>query len=299
MSEKNYKGGLYDPQFEHDACGVGFVANINGARTNKIIRDGLEVLVNLSHRGAKGAEENTGDGAGILMQIPHEFLAERLRFDGFTLPEPGDYGVGMICLPKDAGDAQKIQALVDDAVYRSGQKVLFWREVPTDNSRLGRSAKAAEPAFMQVFVGRAEGLSSDDFERTLLLIRKRAWTAVGESSIEGRDDYYVSSMSSRTVAYKGMLSADQVETYFPDLQDSKMTSALALVHQRFSTNTFPSWRLAHPFRYVAHNGEINTLGGNTNWMRARQGLFRSDYYGDQIKDLFPVVIGRASCRGRV
>ena len=288
-SETIYKGGLYDPRFEHDSCGVGFVADINGRRSNQIVRNGLEVLVNLSHRGAKGAEVNTGDGAGILIQIPHEFLADKCRANGFELPGPGEYGVGMVCLPQGDRDAQKIQAILEDAVHRTGQSVLCSRDVPTDNSPVGISSKAVEPRFRQVFIGRGSETAIVDFERALLLIRKRAEKSVKESSIEGREDFYVSSMSSRTIVYKGMLSAEQVEVYFPDLQDRSVKSALALVHQRFSTNTFPSWRLAHPFRYLAHNGEINTLRGNINWMRAREGLFRSDFYGDDIQDLFPVL----------
>ena len=285
-----YKGGLYDPRFEHDACGVGFVADIAGRASNRIVRDGLQVLLNLSHRGAQGAEVNTGDGAGVLIQIPHEFLARKCRAGGLKLPARGRYGVGMICLPKDDADSQKIRTLVEDAVYRSGQKVIFWRAVPTDNSKLGASAKAVEPRFVQMFVGRADGLSDEDFERTLLLIRKRAEKAVAESLIDGLEDFYVPSLSSKTIVYKGMLSAGQIQNYFKDLGDPSLASALILVHQRFSTNTFPSWRLAHPFRYVAHNGEINTLRGNINWMRAREGLFRSEFFGSDIADLFPVLI---------
>ncbi len=285
-----YKGGLYDPRFEHDACGVGFVADIAGRASNRIVRNGLQVLLNLSHRGAQGAEVNTGDGAGVLIQIPHEFLARKCRAGGLELPAKGRYGVGMLCLPKDDADSQKIRTLVEDAVYRSGQKVIFWRVVPTDNSELGTSAKAAEPRFVQMIVDRAAGLSDEDFERTLLLIRKRAEKAVDESSIDGREDFYVPSLSSKTIAYKGMLSAGQIQNYFTDLGDPSLASALIMVHQRFSTNTFPSWRLAHPFRYVAHNGEINTLRGNINWMRAREGLFRSEFFGSDIADLFPVLI---------
>ncbi len=290
MKESIHRGGLYDPRFEHDACGVGFVADIAGRASNRIIRNGLEVLLNLSHRGAKGAEANTGDGAGILIQIPHAFLAAKCGVDGFRLPEPGDYGVGMLGLPSDDADSQKIRTLAQDAVDRTGQTVLFWRVVPTDNSQVGASARAVEPRFVQMFVGRGDDTAPEDFERALLLVRKRAEHAVEASSIEGRDDFYVSSLSSRTLVYKGMLSADQIEVYFPDLQDPAMESALALVHQRFSTNTFPSWKLAHPFRYVAHNGEINTLRGNINWMRAREGLFRSEFFGDDVRDLFPVIV---------
>ena len=282
-------GGLYDPRFERDSCGVGFVADIEGRRSNDIVRQGLEIVVNLRHRGAKGAEENTGDGAGILLQMPDEFLRAVCQENGLPLPDAGDYGVGVVFLPVDDGDSQKIQALVEDAVYRTGQRLLGWRDVPVDYSMLGRTARAAAPRIRHVFIGRGDGTAVEDFERRLLLARKRMQFAIEKSSIPGRTSFYVASMSARTISYKGMLSAEQLEPCFPDLQDSRVKSALALVHQRFSTNTFPSWPLAQPFRYLAHNGEINTLLGNINWMRAREGLFESDLFGDDIKDLFPVV----------
>ncbi len=287
---KPTKGGLYDPRFEHDSCGVGFVVDIEGKPSNRIIRQGLEILMNLRHRGAKGAEANTGDGAGILLQIPHAFFEQEFQKDNIRLPAAGEYGVGMVFLPPQAREAQIIQSLIEDAVYRTGQTLLGWRDVPTDNSPIGTSARWAEPEIRQVFIARGEATEASDFERKLLLLRKRAERAVRESSIPGQDAFYVASLSSRTIVYKGMLSAEQTEVYFPDLQDPQMESALALVHQRFSTNTFPSWPLAHPFRYLAHNGEINTLRGNINWMRAREGLFRSELFGDALPDLFPVVI---------
>ena len=283
------RGGLYDPRFEHDSCGVGFVVDIQGRRSNQIVRQGLEVVVNLRHRGAKGAEANTGDGAGILLQIPHEFFAGVSEANNLVLPEPGDYGVGVVFLPPGDPESQKIQALVEDAVYRTGLRLLGWRDVPVDSSPIGASARAAEPRIRHAFIGRGETTSREDFERKLLLVRKRAERAVEGSSITGREDFYVASLSSRTIAYKGMLSAEQLETYFPDLGDPRIRSAVALVHQRFSTNTFPSWPLAQPFRYLAHNGEINTLRGNINWMRAREGLSTSDLFGDDISDLFPVI----------
>ena len=287
---KPTKGGLYDPRFEHDSCGVGFVVDIEGKRSNRIVRQGLEILMNLRHRGAKGAEANTGDGAGILLQIPHAFFEQEFQKDNMHLPAPGEYGVGMVFLPSKDSEAQKIQSLFEDAVYRTGQILLGWRDVPTDNSPIGASARSAEPRIRQVFIGRGAETEASELERKLLLLRKRAERAVRESSIPERDAFYVASMSSRTIAYKGMLSAEQTEVYFPDLQDPQMTSALALVHQRFSTNTFPSWPLAQPFRYLAHNGEINTLRGNINWMRAREGLLGSDLFGDDLCDLFPVII---------
>jgi len=281
------KQGLYDPQFEHDACGVGFVVDIAGRKSNDIVRRSLQVLVNLQHRGAKGCEENTGDGAGILLQIPHEFLKEECKKLAFDLPTPGNYGVGMVCLPRDAYTQKWAKGIIEAAITRAGQKVLGWRDVPTDNSPIGDSAKAVEPVFKQVFIGRDPYLKTvDDFERKLYLIRKRIEKTTTE--------LYFASLSARTLIYKGMLSAEQMEVYFPDLVDPRIMSALAVVHQRFSTNTFPSWSLAHPFRYISHNGEINTLRGNINWMRAREALFQSDLFGDDIKDLLPVIVDGGS-----
>jgi glutamate synthase (NADPH) large chain len=277
------KQGLYDPGFEHDSCGVGFVVDIAGRKSNDIVRRSLQVLVNLQHRGAKGCEENTGDGAGILLQIPHEFLKAECRKSGFDLPSPGSYGVGMVCLPRDSHSQRWCREMVEAAVVRAGQTVLGWRDVPTNNTPIGDSAKAVEPVFKQVFVGRNLYLkNADDFERKLYLIRKRIEKTTAE--------LYFASFSGRTLIYKGMLSADQMETYFPDLVDPRIVTALAVVHQRFSTNTFPSWSLAHPFRYISHNGEINTLRGNINWMTAREALFESELFGEDMKDLLPVVV---------
>ena len=277
------KQGLYDPQFEHDACGVGFVVDIAGRKSNEIVRRSLQVLVNLQHRGAKGCEENTGDGAGILIQIPHEFLKAECIKLGFSLPAAGNYGVGMVCMPRDGYTQRWCKEIVEGAITRAVQKVLGWRDVPTDNSPIGDSAKAVEPVFKQVFVERNSYLkTTDDFERKLYLIRKRIEKTTTEM--------YFPSFSARTLIYKGMLSAEQIEVYFPDLVDPLIVSALAVVHQRFSTNTFPSWSLAHPFRYISHNGEINTLRGNINWMKAREALFESELFGDDIRDLLPVIV---------
>jgi glutamate synthase (NADPH/NADH) large chain len=281
------KNGLYDPQFEHDACGVGFVVDIAGRRSNEIVRRSLQVLLNLQHRGAKGAEENTGDGAGILIQIPHEFLKAECKKLGFELPAPGHYGVAMVCLPRDSYTQKWCMEIIAAAIARAGQKFLGWRDVPTNNSTIGDSAKAVEPVFKQVFVERNQYLTSvDDFERKLYLIRKRVEKTTTE--------LYFDSFSARTLIYKGMLSADQMETYFPDLVDTRIISALAVVHQRFSTNTFPSWSLAHPFRYISHNGEINTLRGNINWMKAREAQFASQLFGEDVKDLLPVIVDGGS-----
>ncbi len=277
------KQGLYDPQFEHDACGVGFVVDIAGRKSNDIVRRSLQVLVNLQHRGAKGCEANTGDGAGILLQIPHEFLKDECRKLGFHLPAPGDYGVGMVCLPRDPFSAKWCEEIIEAAIARAGQKLLGWRSVPANNSPIGDSAKAVEPAFKQVFIEKNPYIKSrEEFERKLYLIRKRVEKTT--------TDVYFDSMSCNTIIYKGMLSAEQIEIYFPDLADPRIVSALAVVHQRFSTNTFPSWSLAHPFRYISHNGEINTLRGNINWMKARETLFESSLFGEDVRDLLPVIV---------
>src|SRR6185369_4138459 len=262
---------------------------------NAIVRKSLQVLINLQHRGAKGCEINTGDGAGILLQVPHAFLLEEVKKLGIVLPEPGKYGVGMVCLPQDVSARRKCEELLEAAVARTGQTLLGWRDVPTDNSEIGNSAKAVEPVFRQIFVGCAPSVKTrEELERKLYLIRRRAENAVAASDIKDKNYFYLSSFSSNTIVYKGMLSADQMDTYFPDLVDPRVESALAVVHQRFSTNTFPSWPLAHPFRYISHNGEINTLRGNINWMRAREAQFESELFGNDIKDLMPTIVDGGS-----
>ncbi len=289
--------GLYDPENERDACGVGFVAHLKGKRSHQIVADALQVLVNLLHRGACGCEVNTGDGAGILIQVPHTFFKREASKLGFALPEPGHYGVGMVFLPKDAAQRDQMVKLFEKAVVNAGQKVLGWRDVPTDNRKLGQSAIDAEPVIRQVFIGRGTKAETEDaFERRLFLIRKDAGHAASESNLSQKGFFYLPSLSCRTIIYKGMLIADQMESYFPDLLDPEMDSALALVHQRFSTNTFPSWSLAHPFRYLAHNGEINTLRGNINWMRAREALFACEEFftPEEMKRIVPVVNERGS-----
>jgi glutamate synthase (ferredoxin) len=284
------KQGLYDPQFEHDSCGVGFVVDMFGRKSHSIVQKSLRVLINLQHRGAKGAEINTGDGAGILLQVPHAFLVEEAKKLKIVLPDPGKYGVGMVSLPRGAAARRSCEKLMEEAVLRTGQSVLGWRDVPTDNFQIGDSAKSVEPVFRQIFVGASSAVKSrDEVERKLYLIRRRAENAVANSNIQDKNYFYVSSMSANTLVYKGMLSADQMGPYFPDLVNPKMETALAVVHQRFSTNTFPSWPLAHPFRYISHNGEINTLRGNINWMKARERQFKSAFYGEDIQDLLPVL----------
>ncbi len=283
--------GLYDPAHEHDACGVGFVVDIKGRRSHAIVTQALQVLKNLLHRGACGCEVNTGDGAGILIQMPHAFLTRECERLGLTLPGPGHYGAGLVFLPRAAADAAECRRILEGIIREEGQTVLGWRAVPTDSSAVGPSARAVEPVFRQVFVGRAAGVADRAaFERKLYVIRKRAEHAVSRTSLAEKKFFYLPSLSANTLIYKGMLSADQIEGMFPDVTDPLVDSALALVHQRFSTNTFPSWPLAHPYRMIAHNGEINTLRGNINWMHAREAIVRSAVLGDDLRKLMPVVL---------
>jgi glutamate synthase (NADPH) large chain len=281
--------GLYDPQNEHDACGVGFVADIKNRKAHHIVRQGLEILERLTHRGAVGADPLAGDGAGILIQMPDAFLRAECARTGVTLPPEGEYGVGMIFLPRDSSARAACEAVIEDTVRAEGQAVLGWRDVPTDNSTLGHSVVAVEPLVRQVFIGRGAGVADQDtFERKLFVIRKVAENAIAAKG-EVCADFYVPSMSSRTLVYKGMLLANQVGVYYRDLSDERLVSALALVHQRFSTNTFPKWRLAHPFRMICHNGEINTLRGNVNWMAARRHAMRSERLGEDLEKLWPLI----------
>jgi glutamate synthase (ferredoxin) len=283
--------GLHDPATEHDACGVGFVVDIKGRRSHAIVQHGLSILKNLNHRGACGCEENTGDGAGILVQMPHAFLKEEcVRLD-IKLPEAGQYGAGLVFLPRDGAQRASVEQQFAGIVSEEGQLLLGWRDVPTDNSSLGPTARACEPVIRQIFIGRGANVTDDTaFERKLYVIRKRIEHTVARSDLSERDLFYIPSLSSRTLVYKGMLTPMQVAPMFSDLADARFDSALALVHSRFSTNTFPSWPLAHPFRFVAHNGEINTLRGNINWMRAREALCRSALFGDDLKKLMPIVL---------
>jgi glutamate synthase (ferredoxin) len=285
------KQGLYDPQFEHDACGLGFVVNIKGQKSHQTVTDALQILVNLDHRGACGCEANTGDGAGILMQVPHDFLVAQTAKLGFNLPAFGQYGVGMLFLPKNSIERDGVKFELEKIISAEGQTLLGWRDVPTDNSSLGKSAVAAEPHMAQLFIGRSANLKDDAaFERKLYVIRKLAEQTIRYGNkVVGGKWFYVSSLSSRTIVYKGMLMPEQVSKYYKDLCDPALTTALALVHSRFSTNTFPSWDRAHPNRYIAHNGEINTLRGNVNWIRAGQSNFISDLFGKDIKKVIPVI----------
>ncbi|OAN45460.1 glutamate synthase large subunit [Magnetospirillum moscoviense] len=279
--------GLYDPRYEHDACGVGFIADIKNRKSHDIVVQGLEILKNLTHRGAVGADPLAGDGAGILIQMPDAFLRAEAARAGITLPDLGLYGAGTVFLPQDPTLRRACEMMVERLIVTEGQVLLGWRDVPTDNTGLGETVKPTEPFVRMVFIGRgARVTDQQDFERRLFIIRKQAENRVPHGA---EKDFYIPSLSTRTLVYKGMLLADQVGTYYKDLSDKRMVSAMALVHQRFSTNTFPSWRLAHPFRMVCHNGEINTLRGNVNWMNARRGAMNSEVLGEELAKLFPLI----------
>jgi len=281
--------GLYDPALEKDSCGVGFIADIKGRKSHKLAEDALAILRNLEHRGAVGADPRAGDGAGILVQIPHKFFAKKAARLGFNLPKPGEYAVGALFMPRDRDWRQVIRDIYSQVVKREGMTLIGWREVPTDNSTLGESVKPTEPVHLQVFIGRGKKIKSEaEFERRLYILRKSISHAIYTRKERRLSGYYPVSISCRTVIYKGMFLADQLDTYYPDLHDKDFETALALVHQRFSTNTFPTWSLAHPYRMIAHNGEINTLRGNVNWMAARQASVASDLFGDDINKLWPI-----------
>jgi len=282
---------MYDPQFEHDSCGVGFVCNINGKASNEIVRQGLRILVNLSHRGATGADPLTGDGAGILIQMPHRFFSETMKARTVTLPQPGSYGSGLVFLPSNDAERVKCKKIIQDTIVEEGQSVIAWRPVPTDDSHLGKTAKNTKPAIEQIFIGRGANIPEQlAFERKLYVIRRRIENAVRAAQLRQKSCFYIPSLSSRTFIYKGLLTPAQVENFFPDLQDPNIESAIGLVHSRYSTNTFPTWDLAQPFRFLAHNGEINTLRGNINWMQAKEGLLKSDSFGGDIEKLKHIVV---------
>lgn len=296
--------GLYDPAYEHDACGVGFIVDLKNRKSHDIVRQALQILCNLEHRGACGCEENTGDGAGILIQMPHRFLLQQTAALSLQLPPPGEYGVGVVYLPQDPAARERCEKTFEKIVRDEGQKVIGWRTVPTDHRPIGPTARRGEPAIRQIFIRRTPVADAANtpfadapgspgaglaFERKLYVIRKLAESAVKHSSIPHKEMFYVPSLSARTIIYKGMLNAPQVDAYFPDLRNPALESALALVHSRFSTNTFPSWARAHPYRYITHNGEINTLRGNINWMHARESLLASDLFGPDIKKILPII----------
>ncbi len=301
MTETGYpqKQGLYDPQHEHDACGFGFVVDVKGRPSHDIVSKALTVLVNLEHRGAVGAEKNTGDGAGILVQMPQGFLRAEAEKLGITLPpKPGHWAAGMVFLPPNDDGRVAVERLFEDVVRDEGQTFLGWRDVPTDNATLGPTARASQPIIRQIFVGRGTNCpDAMSFERKLYVIRRLVEKKVSRSAIPGRTHFYVPSLSHKTIVYKGMLNAPQLREFYVDLANPQLVSAIGMVHSRFSTNTFPSWSRAHPYRYISHNGEINTLRGNINWMHARQSMMRSSLFGDDLQKILTVVDTEGSDSG--
>jgi len=287
-SELPAEQGLYNPAYEHDACGMGFVAHLKGVKSARIVQQALNILTNMEHRGAVGSEVNTGDGAGILIQIPDRFLRRECGKLGFELPAPGDYAVGMAFLPQDTAQRQDAEATINRIVAEEGQTLLGWRDVPVNPAPIGPSARKSMPFMRMIFIGKAADVEAGiAFERRLYLIRKRAGSAINTKQHSGY--VYFPSVSSRTLVYKGMLTTEQVGQFYPDLSDPEVESAIAMVHSRFSTNTFPSWERAHPNRYLIHNGEINTIRGNHNWMDAREAIIGTDVFGDQLQETYPIV----------
>src|ERR1700722_13391167 len=289
--------GLYDPRNDHDACGIGFVVNIQGVQSHDIIVKGLQILINLAHRGACGCDPETGDGAGILIQIPHKFFARECAELGFTLPAAGEYGVGMVFLPVEPSHRLLAEGILERIAREEGLTVLGWRDTPVEADAIGRIARASQPYIEQIFIGNATGISLDELERKLYVVRKRAESEIAASDLPDKHFFYIPSLSSRTIIYKGLLLANQISEFYQELSDPDAVSALCLVHQRFSTNTFPSWQLAHPYRYLCHNGEINTVRGNINWMNAREKVLSSALFGDDFKKLLPVITPAGSDSG--
>ncbi len=281
--------GLYHPRNERDACGIGFVVNIHGNRSQDIISKGIQILISLTHRGACGCDPETGDGAGVIIQIPHELFSRECRKLGFHLPAQGEYGAGFVFLPVERQHRLQCEGIVERIVREEGLTLLGWRDTPLDVNAIGRVARVSQPYIQQIFIGRAEGMSEDELERKLYVVRKRAEREIFESDIHDKSFFYVPSLSCKTIVYKGLLLAPQITRFYGDLSDAECLSALCLVHQRFSTNTFPTWQLAHPFRYICHNGEINTVRGNAAWMHARQSILESPLFGPSIKKLMPVI----------
>ncbi|MES2700984.1 MAG: glutamate synthase subunit alpha, partial [Pseudomonadota bacterium] len=286
--------GLYDPRNEHDACGVGLVAHIKGQKSHAIVAQALEILHNLDHRGAVGADPLLGDGAGILIQLPDQLFRKWAASEGLTLPQPGDYAVAMCFMPQDQAARDFVTTQFEKFVAKEGQQLIGWRDVPVDTNGLGKTVLESMPVIRQAFIARGANCEDQDaFERKLIVIRKQTQNplkALAEKhDLPGLTQLYMPSFSSRTIVYKGLLLATQVGGFYKDLQDADCVSALGLVHQRFSTNTFPSWKLAHPFRFIAHNGEINTVRGNTNWMNARRRTMESELLGADLDKLWPIV----------
>src|SRR5260370_15599648 len=294
MSERQPKGltpaqGLSTPANGRDACGIGFVVNIQGKKSQDDVRKGIHVLINLTDGGACGCDPETGDGAGVTIQIPHKFFARECATLGFTLPPPGKYGIAMTFLPVEKRQRLLCEGILERISREEGLTVVGWRDTPIDGSAIGRVARGSQPYIEQFFVGAAPGTSEDTLERKLYVVRKRAESEVSASDMPDKGDFYIPSLSARTIVYKGLLLAPQIAHFYKELSDPDVISALCLVHQRFSTNTFPTWQLAHPFRYIAHNGEINTLKGNVNWMHARESVLASPLFGKDLKKLFPII----------
>jgi glutamate synthase (NADPH/NADH) large chain len=288
------KQGLYDPSHEHDACGMGFVVNLDGHKTHEIVQKGIQILINLTHRGACGCDPETGDGAGVLIQIPHEFFVRECGKLGFALPEPGSYGVGMLFLPVEHAQRLLCEGIVERIAREEGLTVLGWRDTPLHGDAIGRQARATQPYIEQIFIQKGEGadgrpMTQDEFERKLYVVRRRSDIEIAASDFDENGFFYVPSMSSRVIIYKGLLLAPQISDFYTELADPLAKSSLCMVHQRFSTNTFPTWQLAHPYRMICHNGEINTVRGNVNWMNARESVLRSDLFGEDLAKIFPVI----------
>ena len=281
-TERPQKQGLYRPEFEHENCGIGFVAHLNGNKSHSIISKGLEILCNMTHRGAEGSDSKTGDGAGVLIQVPYNFYLEL----GYSLPPEGQFGTGLVFFPQNRSDAAKCKDIMLRIISEEGLNLIAFREVPRDNTVIGHISRAAEPEIEQILLG--SELSQEDTERKLYIIRKRIENEVRDSDLVQKNLFYIPSLSTKVLIYKGMLTSPQLGEYFLDLTDERMQSAIALVHSRFSTNTFPSWDLAQPFRMLGHNGEINTIKGNRFWMEARESILKSDKLGD-LSRLFPVI----------
>ena len=293
--ESNMRGlprsqGMYSPEFEHDACGIGFVVNIHGKKSHKIVRQGLTILANLAHRGGAGSEENTGDGAGILLQIPDRFFRQVCPLIDITLPAAGEYGVGMLFLPRQADAREACQKRIEDIIRSEGQSILGWRTLPVNESTLGSVARSNRPHFSQIFIQKNADCKTElDFERKLYVIRKRCESLTANLADDDNSYFYFASLSCRTIVFKGMLTAQQIDAFYLDLTSLEFESAMALVHSRYSTNTFPSWERAHPYRYLIHNGEINTLRGNINSMHARQANIKTDVFGEDVSKVFPII----------
>ncbi len=285
------KQGLYDPAYEHDSCGVGFVVHIKGEKSYDIVKKGVTVLKNLSHRGAQGADPKTGDGAGILIQLPDAFFRSELFKKNISLPGFSQYAAGMIFFPEQEKERLACFDIFQKFAEKEGLEILAWRDVPVDYTTIGRTAQEVAPVIKQIFLRKPQWIKDIlEFERKLYILRRLIEKEISSSAILHKKSFYISSLSSRTIIYKGLLRTEQLESFYHDLRDERLISSLALVHSRYSTNTFPTWDLSQPFRFLAHNGEINTLRGNINWMRARQASLASPFFGKEMEKLFPVIV---------